>query len=157
MLVQLPSGIYVFAQGDSSGNLLVNVAAGGAGGGNVNLFDAVGNPIYSTAGALNIAGSIAVTPSTSSTAGAVNQATVNTGSAQALAASATRTGFAFTNGGTTTLYVLQGAGSAGPTNFTVALQRGEQWFGIPGMVWLGAVQWASSANGGSGTAQNFTP
>ena len=91
-LLQLPSGIYVFAQADNSGNLLVNVAAGGGAGGTSSTFGA-GFPGTGTAagasdgtnmqpllvdgsGNLKVAGSFSASQPTSSAATAVAQTAV---------------------------------------------------------------------------------
>lgn len=113
-------------------------------------------------GNLKIAGSIAVTPATSTTVSAVSIVTVGTGTTSLLAASGTRTRFILQNVGTTQIYILFGAGTASSVNYHIILPPGgstADGFSAPyiDQQWLGAIQASSSGAGGSVSVSNFTP
>jgi len=127
----------------------------------VELLDGQGNPISSTAGALNVAGSLTVAPPTSSTVSAAGPTTIGTGSVQVLATNANRKRFTLQNAGTTKFFVLYGTGTAGPANFHRVLPAcGTPADGssppIEDTLWTGPIQVASSAAGGSLSVSEFT-
>src|SRR5579884_3073 len=144
----------------------VNVVAGGGAGGTSSNFGA-GFPGTGTAagakdsggnmaalnldasGNLKVAGSLSVSPTQSSTVSAPSDVTVGTSSIQILAANAARKRFVLQNTGTTTIYILFGAGVASNANFHMALRAG----GTPldgtspiwtDTMWTGALQAISS-------------
>ncbi len=135
---------------DGSGNLYVNLAAGGGSGGTSNtdgsaftVNTSVGTPIMGvvnpvdtpTDGTLDIAaldssrrlkvaGSFSATPVTSNTASAAAQTTVGTTAGQVLAANSNRKRMIFQNVGTTVIKLVLGAGTPTQTAFHRALPAG---------------------------------
>lgn len=101
-------------------------------------------------------GNVVVDQVASSTATAPGQVTLGTSAATALAANSARRGFVVQNQGTTVIKILLGTAVPTQSNYTVALPAGgssndgssPSWFGPPGVVWTGAIQWISSAAGG---------
>jgi len=125
--------------------------------GETNAYDAVGNLfVVFPSGTV-----ISITPAQSSTSTQNAPAVVGTSSSQALAANSNRKRLILQNVGTTNLYILYGTGTAGPVNFTRILPAGGTALdgSSPVLVddmWQGAVQWASSASGGEGVANELT-
>jgi hypothetical protein len=166
---------------DSNGYLLVDVIAGGGSGGTSSTFGAafpgtgtavggettggkMGPLLLDASGYLYVdigAGSIVVAPVTSTTASSPGPTSVGTSSATALAANSNRKRLTIQNTGTTVLYVLFGAGSASSSNYHIILPAGgtvNDGSSHPYIdeMWQGAVQWASSASGGQGSAYENT-
>lgn len=110
---------------------------------------------------LQVAASVTVSPTESSTCSTAGPAAVGTSSTQAIAANAARKRLMLQNVGTTAIYILLGAGTASATNFTFILPAGGTtkdgsspvW---QDTMWQGAVQWASSASGGLAVANELT-
>jgi hypothetical protein len=120
---------------DAGGNLLVNVATGTL--------------------------SVTVSPTESTTVSNPNLVTVGTSSVTLLASNSSRKRMTLQNNGTTTIYVLFGAGSASATNYHIALPAGgtsKDGSSVPyqDIMWQGAVQACGSAAGGLVTTAEFT-
>ena len=163
---------------DGNGNLNV-VIQGGGGGGTASVDEtpfvagsSSGTPIMAedpTSGellvlqtspgtrSLSVAGTLAVTPLTSSTASAAAQTTLGTSAATLLAANAARVGMIIQNTGTTRIFLTLGTGTPTATVHHVELPAcgtandgsSPAWYGPPGLLWLGAIKGISSANGGT--------
>lgn len=119
----------------------------------VELQDGSGNPITSTGGALNVAGSITVTPTTSSTATAPSQTSVTTAAQTVLASNASRKRFMLQNCGQTIIYVSLGGTNPTSSNYHFALPAcGADNDGsspqYQDTMWTGAVRVIGSASGG---------
>jgi hypothetical protein len=100
-------------------------------------------------------------PVTSNTVTQNGVTVIGTASSQALASNSNRKRLIIQNVGTTNLYILYGTGTAGPSNFTRILPAGGtplDGSSVPIIddMWQGPVQWASSASGGEGTANELT-
>jgi hypothetical protein len=120
----------------------------------VELQDGVGNPISSTAGALNVAGSFTATPPTSNIASAPAQTAVGVTAAQVLAANAGRKRLMLQNTGTTRIKIVLGVGTPTQTAYHFCLAAGGNADdGSSSLyidnLWIGAVQAISSAGGGT--------
>lgn len=111
-----------------------------------------------------VSGNISVSPASSNNGSSPTQATINTGSALALAANNNRVGSpGVQNQGTTVLYVVFGTASASANTCHFQLPAGGSTndgsslpqFGPPQLSYKGPVQWASSNNGGLGTASEW--
>lgn len=118
----------------------------------VNLSDGSGNPISSTGGKLDIAGSFSSTPTYSNTVSNGGLITVTT-SAVLLAQNLSRVGWQIQNISTTVIFVLYGAGTASATNYTFALPAcGTAGDGSSPIYrdiqWQGAIQFAAAAGTG---------
>lgn len=118
----------------------------------VDLRDGSGNPITSTAGALDVAGSLTVIPQSSTTASAPSRQTIGGTAASILASNSSRKRCMIQNVGTTVLYLAFGA-TPTTTNFHLSLPAG----GSAGDgtspsysddLWKGAIEAISSAAGG---------
>lgn len=181
-----PGALMAAGNLDISGNLLVNVAAGGGAGGtsavdgsNFTAGVSSGTPLMAedpTSGHLLVAqmvagtrnlqvgGSLAISAATSNAATAPSQTTIGTAAATALGANGARKGFMIQNQGTTVIKVLLGAAVPTQSNYTVALAPGgtandgssQPYYGPPGLIWTGAIQWISSAAGGLAEVIEFT-
>jgi hypothetical protein len=119
----------------------------------VELQDGSGNPISSTGGALNVAGSLTVTPTTSSTATAPSQLSVTTSAQTVLASNASRKRFTLQNCGQTVIYVAFGGTNPTSSNYHFALPAcGADNDGsspqYQDVMWTGAVRVIGSASGG---------
>lgn len=119
----------------------------------VELQDGSGNPISSTAGALNVAGSLTVTPTASSTATAPSQVSVTTAAQTVLASNASRKRFMLQNCGQTIIYVALGGTNPTSSNYHFALPAcGADNDGsspqYQDVMWTGAVRVIGSASGG---------
>lgn len=127
------------------------------------LFDTYGNPLGTPESPLNIAGSFSITatPPVSNTPTSAGPTAIGTVSALALAANANRVRYILQNSGIYPIFVLHGAGSAGPTNYTYILHSSGQLRDGYSGVWVdstfkGAVQWACPSNGGLGVITEET-
>ena len=118
----------------------------------VDLRDGSGNAITSTAGALDVAGSLTVTPQSSTTASSPSRQTIGGTAASILAVNASRKRCTVQNVGTTILYLAFGA-TPTTTNFHIALPAGgSTGDGTSTLysddLWKGAIEAISSAAGG---------
>ena len=180
---QSSSGLIVPASCDANGNLLVNVAAGGGAGGTSSV-DGTAFTAGSSSGTpimaedpisgnlliaqmapgtrnLQVAASVTVSPTQSSTVSAAGPTTIGTGSTTVVTASASTKRLSLQNTGTTVIYVLFGAGSASSSNYHLILPAGGTTKDgsspiYSDIMWQGAVSVASSAAGGSLNVAVFT-
>jgi hypothetical protein len=113
---------------------------------------------------LKVSGSFSAGAVTSSTATAPSQTTLGTTAATALASNGSRKGFLIQNQGTTAIKVLLGTATPTQANYTIALPAcgvandgsSPAYYGPPGVLWTGAIQWISSAAGGLAEAIELT-
>lgn len=177
-----PSGAAGPLKVDTNGYLYVNLTNGGGGGvayTDQTAFTAgvsAGTPLMAedpTSGQLLVAqmspgtrkllvsASVTSSPVTASTVNIPAIQTITTGSNSVLSSNASRLKLTLQNIGTTTLYILFGAGMPSATVFHLALPPGgsaKDGFSAPyiDIMWIGAVQAASSAAGGSLMVGEFT-
>lgn len=119
----------------------------------VELQDGSGNPLSSTGGALNVAGSVTVSQPTSSTATAPGQVSVGAAASTVLAANASRKRLMLQNCGVTVLYIAFGGTNPTTSDYHFALPAcGANNDGSSAVymdaLWTGAVRAVGSAAGG---------
>lgn len=119
----------------------------------VELQDGSGNPLTSTGGALNVAGSLTVTPTTSTTASSPSQQSVGVAASTVLAANSSRKRLMLQNCGTSVIYIALGGTNPTTSNYHFALAACGVANDGSGQIyqdtmWLGAVRAISSASGG---------
>jgi len=100
-------------------------------------------------------------PPKSNTPTSAGPTAIGTASAQALAANPNRVRYILQNSGIYPIFVLHGAGSAGPSSYTYILHSSgvlrDGWSGLrEDSTFTGAVQWACPSNGGLGVITEET-